>query len=130
VRLLALALALLSSALAQGIPQVRELSERELYWFLANRTQEVRVVGLPPASLGEALKEKRLTLVLGREAPPSWARGAKVVRLGGTPMAGWFLLADGRFFAAPRGEAFVVVESPEVVAVLRGYFAVALAGGR
>ncbi len=128
-RLLALFLAL-APALAQGLPQVRELSGRELYWFLANRTREVVAVGLPPASLGEALKEKRLTLVLGREAPPSWARGAKVVRLGGTPMAGWFLLADGRFFVAPRGEAFVVVESPEVVAVLRGYFAVALAGGR
>ncbi len=128
-RLLALFLAL-APALAQGLPQVRELSGRELYWFLANRTREVVAVGLPPASLGEALKEKRLTLVLGREAPPSWAPGAKVVRLGGTPMAGWFLLADGRFFVAPRGEAFVVVESPEVVAVLRGYFAVALAGGR
>ncbi|GGN00046.1 hypothetical protein GCM10007092_12540 [Thermus composti] len=124
-RLLALLFLALAPALAQGLPQVRELSERELYWFLANRTQEVVAVGLPPASLGEALKEKRLTLVLGREVPPPWARGAKVVRLGGTPMAGWFLLADGRFFVAPKGAAFVVVESPEVVAVLRGYFAVA-----
>ncbi|MGC8968932.1 MAG: hypothetical protein ACP5JV_11655, partial [Thermus sp.] len=129
-RLLAFLLLMLAPALAQGLPQVRELAGRELYWFLVNRVQEATVVGLPPASLGEALKEKRLTLVLGREAPPSWARGARVVRLGGTPMAGWFLLADGRFFVAPKGEAFVVVESPEVVAVLRGYFGVALAGGK
>jgi hypothetical protein len=125
-RALLFALALLLPALAQGLPQVRELSERELYWFLANRTQEVVAVGLPPASLGEALKEKPLTLVLGREAPPPWARGAKVVRLGGTPMAGWFLLADGRFFVAPKGGKYVVVESREVAATLYGYFAVVL----
>ncbi|AEG34744.1 hypothetical protein Ththe16_2391 (plasmid) [Thermus thermophilus SG0.5JP17-16] len=125
-RLLALLFLALGPALAQGLPQVRELSERELYWFLANRTQEVVAVGLPPASLGEALKEKRLTLVLGREAPPPWARGAKVVRLGGTPMAGWFLLADGRFFVAPKGGKYVVVESREVAATLYGYFAVVL----
>ena len=127
-RALLFALALLLPALAQGLPQVRELSERELYWFLANRTQEVVAVGLPPASLGEALKEKRLTLVLGREAPPPWARGAKVARLGGTPMAGWFLLADGRFFVAPKEGKYVVVESREVAATLYGYFAVVLPG--
>ncbi|WP_342664353.1 hypothetical protein [Thermus islandicus] len=120
---------LLSLALAQGLPQVRELPPRELYWFLVNRVQEAMVVGLPPEGLGEALKGKRLTLVLGREALPSWARGARAVRLGGSLVAGWFLLADGRFFVAPKGQAYLVVESPEVVAVLRGYFAVAVAGG-
>ncbi|WP_236622582.1 Beta-galactosidase C-terminal domain [Thermus tengchongensis] len=87
MRLLALALALLP-ALAQPLPQVRELTERELYWFLVNRTQAVQVVGLPPASLGEALKGKRLTLVLGRENPPAWAQGARVYRLGGRPFPG------------------------------------------
>lgn len=126
MRLFALALLFLSPALAQGIPQVQELSERELYWFLVNRTQEVRVVGLPPAPLGEALKGKRLTLVLGREAPPPWAQGARVHRLGGTPLSGWFLLADGRYFVGPKGGRYVVVESPEVVAVVWGYLGAAL----
>lgn len=129
MRLLALALALLP-ALAQPLPQVRELTERELYWFLVNRTQAVQVVGLPPASLGEALRGKRLTLVLGREAPPAWAQGARVHRLGGTPLSGWFLLADGRFFVGPKGQGYVVVESPEVVAVLWGYLGAAVGGIR
>ena len=125
---LLLALLAASLALAQGLPSVHTLSEREAYWFLVNRTREVLVVGLPPASLGEALKEKRLTLVLGREAPPPWAQGARVVRLGGGPMAGWFLLADGRYFLAPKEGKYMVVESREVVATLHGYFAVALGG--
>ncbi|WP_448568548.1 hypothetical protein [Thermus sp.] len=135
---LLLALLTASLALAQGVPRVQELTEREAYWFLVNRTQEVLVVGLPPASLAEALKDKRLTLLLGRETPPSWAKGARVIRLGGSPMAGWFLLADGRYFLAPKavhlGEGgpkegkYMVVESREVVATLYGYFAVALGG--
>lgn len=133
-----MALLFLGLALAQGLPSVHTLSEREAYWFLVNRTREVLVVGLPPASFGEALREKRTTLVLGRENPPSWAQGARVVRLGGSPMAGWFLLADGRYFLAPKavhlGEGgpkegkYMVVESREVVATLYGYFAVALGG--
>jgi len=125
---LLIALFAASLALAQGLPSVHTLSEREAYWFLVNRTREVLVVGLPPASFGEALKEKRLTLVLGREAPPPWAQGARVVRLGGSPIAGWFLLADGRYFLAPKEGKYMVVESREVVATLYGYFAVALGG--
>jgi hypothetical protein len=125
---LLLALLTASLALAQGLRRVHTLAEREAYWFLTNRTQEVLVVGLPPAALGEALKGKRLTLVLGRENPPSWAQGARVVRLGGSPMAGWFLLADGRYFLAPKEGKYMVVESREVVATLYGYFAVALGG--
>jgi len=128
---LLIALFAASLALAQGLPSVHTLSEREAYWFLVNRTREVLVVGLPPASFGEALKEKRLTLVLGREAPPPWAQGARVVRLGGSPIAGWFLLADGRYFLAPKEDQagrYLLVESREVVATLHGYFAVALGG--
>jgi hypothetical protein len=124
------ALLFLGLALAQGVPRVQEVGEREAYWFLVNRTREVLVVGLPPAALAEALKDKRLTLLLGREAPPSWARGARVIRLGGSPMAGWFLLADGRYFLAPKEGKYVVVESREVVATLYGYFAVALGGSK
>lgn len=113
-------------ALAQGLPQVKALGERDLYWFLVNRVSEVKVVGVPPAALGEALKEKRLTLVLGVEKVPEWAKGARVYRLGGGPLSGWFLVADGRYFVGPGEKGYVVVESPEVVAVVWGYVGSAL----
>jgi len=117
---------ILGLTLAQSLPQVREVDEDSLYWFIVNRVQEAFVVGLPPERVGEALRRKRLTLVLGREAPPAWAREARVVRLGGTPFSGTFILADGRWFLgrkAGQGKpVWVIVESPEVVAVLRGYF--------
>ncbi|WP_135256420.1 hypothetical protein [Thermus caldilimi] len=118
----------LGLAVAQGIPQVREVDEDQAYWFVVNRVREAFVVGLPPEQVGEALRTKKVTLVLGTEAPPKWAQGARVVRLGGTPFSGMFILADGRFFLARKMErgrvVWLIVESPEVVAVLRGYFSV------
>jgi len=129
-RALALLFLLVGLSLAQGLPRVQELSEREVYWFVVNRVKEVVSVGLPPKGLSEALKEKRLTLVLGREEVPSWAKGAKVYRLGGTPMSGWFLLADGRFFVAKKEGKYLVLESPEVVAVIWGYLSAALLSER
>jgi len=117
-------------SLAQGLPRVQELEEREVYWFLANRVKEVVSVGLPPKGVAEALKEKRLTLVLGREEVPSWAKGARVHRLGGTPMSGWFLLGDGRFFVAKKEGKYLVLESPETVAVIWGYLSAALLSER
>lgn len=121
----------LAPALAQGLPGLREGSLEEAYWFIANRTQEVLVVGLPPEPLVKALEGKRLTLLLGSEKPPAWARDARVVRLGGSPMGGFLLLADGRYFVAQRDpKTWVMLENPQVVAVLWGYFSLALQAGR
>lgn len=119
-------LPLLLLALGQGLPQVKELEERDLYWFLVNRVREIRVVGVPPKALGEALRGKRLTLVLGTEALPEWAKEARVYRLGGGALSGWFLLADARFFIGHKGKGYVLVESPELVAVVWGYLGSAL----
>lgn len=83
-------------------------------------------MGVPPKALGEALRGKRLTLVLGTEALPEWAKGARVYRLGGGPLSGWFLLADGRFFIGHKGKGYVLVESPELVAVVWGHLGSAL----
>lgn len=113
------------AGLAQGIPQVQEVGEREVGELLA-RTREVISLGLPPESLREALEGKRLTLVLGSEAPPGWAKG-RVVRLGGGRMGGVILLADGRYFIGRKERGrWAVVDSPHLVAVLLGYFAPAL----
>ncbi|WP_253729612.1 hypothetical protein [Thermus scotoductus] len=54
-----------------------------------SRVNEVVVFGLPPVRLGEALRDKKVTLALGNEAVPSWAQRAKVVRLGGGRMGGF-----------------------------------------
>ncbi|RTH01843.1 hypothetical protein CSW50_08780, partial [Thermus scotoductus] len=68
---------LLGLGFAQGVPQVREVDENTLYWFLVSRVNEVVVFGLPPVRLGEALRDKKVTLALGNEAVPSWAQRAK-----------------------------------------------------
>lgn len=125
MRRLFLLFPLLLLALAQGVPQVREVDEDTLYWFLVNNTREVLVVGLPPARVGEALRDKKVVFLLGTEKPPAWAKEAKVVRLGGGPLSGFFLLADGRFFVGrkeAKGKAvWVIVDSPQVAAVIQGY---------
>ncbi|WP_114313561.1 hypothetical protein [Thermus caldifontis] len=129
-RWLPLLVLLLGVGLAQGLPQVREVDEDTFYWFVVNQVREAFVVGLPPERIGEALKGKRVTLVLGSERPSAWAREAKVVRLGGSPFSGGFILADGRWFLGRKVEkgkaVWVIVDSPQVVAVLRGYFSLAV----
>lgn len=121
---------LLGLALAQGLPQVKEMDDGKAYSFLLHRTRSLFVVGLPPKGFEKALVGKEVVLVLGGEAPPAWAKGMKVVRLGGTSMSGSFILADDRYFIGRKEEkgktVWVVVDSPYVVAVLRGYFSLAL----
>lgn len=117
---------LLGLGFAQGVPQVREVDENTLYWFLVSRVNEVVVFGLPPVRLGEALRDKKVTLVLGNEAVPSWAQRAKVVRLGGGRMGGVLILGDTRFLVAPKGGKWVILDHPATVAVLWGYLGAAL----
>lgn len=124
-RLLAV-LTLLSLGLAQGVPQVREVDENTAYWFLVSRVNEVVVLGLPPARIAEALVNKKVTLVLGNEAVPSWAQKARVVRLGGGRMGGVLILGDTRFLVAPKGGKWVILDHPATVAVLWGYLGAAL----
>jgi len=122
---------LFAFAFAQGLPQLaREVDEDTVYWFLVSRVNEAVVFGLPPARVGEALRDKKVTLVLGSEAVPSWARGAKVVRLGSGRMGGVLILGDMRFLVAPKGRAWVVLDHPATVTVLWGYFGAALGGLR
>ncbi|WP_243027850.1 hypothetical protein [Thermus albus] len=121
-RLLPLVL-VLGLSLAQGLPQVREVDEGTVYWFLVNQAQEVFAVGVPPERIGDALKGKRVTLVLGSERPPAWAREARVVRLGGTPFSGGFLLVNGRYLVGQKSRTlWLILDSPQVVAILMGYF--------
>lgn len=124
-RLLAV-LTLLSLGLAQGVPQVREVDENTAYWFLVSRVNEVVVLGLPPARIAEALVNKKVTLVLGSEAVPSWAQKARVVRLGGGRMGGVLILGDMRFLVAPKGKGWVILDHPGTVTVLWGYLGAAL----
>ena len=67
------------------------------------------------------LKDAHLALLLA-----GGLMDREVVRLGGTSFSGGFLLADGRWFAGrkvERGKAvWTLVDSPQVVAVLLGYF--------
>ena len=122
-------------ALAQGgLPGYREVDRETAYWFLVNRVGEALVIGVPPAEIGRALENKRVTLVVGSEPLPSWASRWKVVRLGGGKMGGVLILGDGRFFVARKEvkgkEFWVILENPQVVQILQGYFQVALMGLR
>jgi hypothetical protein len=122
-------------ALAQsGLPGYREVDRNTAYWFLVNRVSEALVIGVPPVEIGRALENKRVTLVVGSEPLPSWASRWKVVRLGGGKMGGVLILGDGRFFVARkevRGKEFwVILENPQVVQILQGYFQAALVGLR
>jgi len=105
---------------------VREVDENTAYWFLVSRVNEVVVLGLPPARIAEALVNKKVTLVLGSEAVPSWAQKARVVRLGGGRMGGVLILGDMRFLVAPKGKGWVILDHPGTVTVLWGYLGAAL----
>lgn len=113
-----------------GMPQVREVDEDTLYWFLVNRVDRVIVLGLPPERIGRALENKKVTLLLGSEKPPVWAAKARVVRLGGGPMGGVLILADNQFLIGRkverRREVWLIVDSPPMVQVVQGYFQVVL----
>ena len=109
-----------------GMPQVREVDENTLYWFLVNRVNQVVVLGLPPERIGRALENKKVTLLLGNEKPPAWAGKARVVRMGGGPMGGVLLLADNQFLVGRKAEkgreVWLIVESPPMVQIIQGYF--------
>lgn len=134
IRILGILL-LLGVALAQaGLPGYREVDRGTAYWFLVNRVGEALVIGLPPVEIGRALENKQVTLILGGESPPAWASRWKVIRLGGSRMSGVLVLGEGRFLVARkevRGkESWVILENPQVVQVLQGYFQAALVGLR
>lgn len=134
IRILGILL-LLGVALAQaGPPGYREVDRGTAYWFLVNRIGEALVIGLPPVEIGRALENKQVTLILGSEPPPAWASRWKVIRLGGSKMSGVLVLGEGRFLVARkevRGkESWVILENPQVVQVLQGYFQAALVGLR
>jgi hypothetical protein len=126
VLILVLALGLAQPASVPGQATFHRVTVGELNSFLKLRTQQLVIVGSEiPVGLEKALVGKRLQVITGPSAPrPQWLKGlkAEVKVLPGTGLArgqaGTFMLADGRFFVVKDAKGFVIVDSPQIAAII------------
>lgn len=117
-------------------PQVRQynLSPQELL-SLVRDARKVLVFGpsLPFPLTRELVRDKEIEVIAGLEAPPTWTKeaerlGARVrmYLLPGRIAPGAFMLLDDLYLVSPAGNRWQVVESREVVMVVRAYMNMAM----